>query len=145
MSRKKDNYDQSRWLKFKNWVDGDVDLLAKGMEARVPDGNTDGSGWTHGAQSLEAYEAAQEEELKKLPIFAKGFDPSVDHGLALFRKFYRFLSVLLCGSLILVLLWTVAYLPIFGNAGNPDNNEVSARYIERGLQETGAVIKGLKR
>ena len=38
-----------------------------------------------------------------------------------------------------MLLWTIAYLPAFGNAGNPDNNEVSARYIEQGLKETGAV------
>lgn len=49
------------------------------------------------------------------------------------------MSVLLCFSIIFVLLWTIAYLPVFGNAGNPDNNEVSARYIEKGLDETGAV------
>ena len=139
MSRRKDNYDSSRWLKFKKWVDGEVDLLAEGMEAQVPDEKADGAHSAWRAQNQDLYEAAREEELKKLPIFAKGFDKSVDHGLALFRKFYRVMSVLLCGGLILVLLWTVAYLPIFGNAGNPDNNEVSARYIERGLQETGAV------
>ena len=199
MSRRKDNYDTSRWLKFKKWVDGEVDLLADGMEARVPEGtagrekacvpegtagrekalapegkagrgealapegkagraearapegkagraearapegNDNQARPKTEAMSQAAYEAVQEEELKKLPIFTQGYDKSVDHGLALFRKFYRFMSVLLCGGLILVLLWTVAYLPIFGNAGNPDNNEVSARYIERGLQETGAV------
>ena len=49
------------------------------------------------------------------------------------------MSVLLCMGIILVLLWTIAYLPVFGNAGNPDNNEVSARYIEQGLKETGAM------
>ena len=33
MSRRKDNYENSRWLKFKRWIDGEVDpLAAKGVE-----------------------------------------------------------------------------------------------------------------
>lgn len=143
MSRKKDNYDSSRWLKFKKWVNGDVDLLAQGMEARMPGQETTGAdalkSSRQGNQRLETYEAIREEELKNLPIFAEGFDKSVAHGLDFFRKAYRFMSGLLCAGIIAVLLWTVSYLPVFGNAGNPDNNEVSARYIEKGLQETGAV------
>ena len=62
-----------------------------------------------------------------------------ERGIRIYRRFYQIMSVLLCLGIILVLLWTIAYLPIFGNAGNPDNNEVSARYIEQGLKETGAV------
>ena len=38
-----------------------------------------------------------------------------------------------------MLLVAVSYLPTFGNAANPVNNGVAQRYIERGLQETGAV------
>lgn len=56
-----------------------------------------------------------------------------------YRTFYKIMSILLCLGIIGVLMWTVSYLPVFGNAGNPDNNEVSARYISRGLQETGAI------
>lgn len=37
MSRKKDNYENSLWLKFKKWIDGETDLLADGMEIRVPE------------------------------------------------------------------------------------------------------------
>ena len=33
----------------------------------------------------------------------------------------------------------VAYLPNFGGADNPINNEVAQRYIEQGIQESGAV------
>ena len=33
----------------------------------------------------------------------------------------------------------VSYLPPVGNALNPDNNEVAAKYIEDGLDDTGAV------
>ena len=38
-----------------------------------------------------------------------------------------------------MLLVAVSNLPPFGNADNPANNEVAARYIEQGLEETGAV------
>jgi multicomponent Na+:H+ antiporter subunit B len=38
-----------------------------------------------------------------------------------------------------MLLEAVSYLPTFGSADNPANNEVAARYIEKGLEETGAV------
>lgn len=118
MSRRRDNYENSRWLKFKRWVDGETDLLAEGMEIEAP---------------KETGEAAGEENQRSRQALVS------ERGIRLFRRFYQVMSVLLCFSIIFVLLWTVAYLPIFGNAGNPDNNEVSARYIESGLDETGAV------
>ena len=34
---------------------------------------------------------------------------------------------------------TVSHLPAFGDVNNPSNNEVSERYLESGLEETGAV------
>lgn len=132
MSRKKDNYENSRWLKFKRWVDGEVDPLAEGMEIKVP-------------ETMPGTESRLEEEIvsgKAVRLAGSGrieLDEAELRGLRRFRKFYQIMSVLLCASIIFVLLWTVAYLPVFGNAGNPDNNEVSARYIEKGLQETGAV------
>ena len=43
------------------------------------------------------------------------------------------------GCLIATLLLTVSYLPPYGEAGNPVNNEVTERYIEKGMDETGAV------
>jgi len=136
MSRKKDNYENSRWLKFKKWMDGETDLLAEGMEAHKAKADTLSAGTGY---EKEREEAVREEILKNLPIFANGYDKTVDKGLRFFRRIYQVMSVLLCTGIILVLLWTVACLPMFGDAKNPDNNEVSARYIERGLQETGAV------
>ncbi|MFR6589918.1 MAG: hydrogen gas-evolving membrane-bound hydrogenase subunit E [Gallintestinimicrobium sp.] len=52
---------------------------------------------------------------------------------------YRLFSVLFCIGLVFVLLTGVSHLPPFGAADNPVNNEVPRRYIENGLQETGAV------
>ncbi len=52
---------------------------------------------------------------------------------------FRVLAVLFCAVFIFVLLLTAAELPKFGSADVPDNNEVSERYIESGIEETGAV------
>ena len=131
MSRKKDNYENSLWLKFKKWIDGETDLLADGMEIRVPE--KDSKVLSQAAQSaqveLTGYDPAKAARMRK----------KEEHGLLLFHRFYQVMSVLLCLTIIFVLLWTIAYLPVFGNAGNPDNNEVSARYIEKGVEETGAL------
>lgn len=45
---------------------------------------------------------------------------------------------MLC-ALIAMLLVAVSYLPPVGNADNPAHNEVVAKYIEDGMQDTGAV------
>ena len=59
--------------------------------------------------------------------------------MVLFHKIYViaaiFFSIVLAG----LLLYTVSCLPGTGNASNPANNEVPKRYIEKGLEETGAV------
>lgn len=124
MSRRKNNYETSRWLKFKNWVDGDVDPLTDGMELHpleCREEETNGVS-SHGGELTGERRTALEAGR-----------------LHLFRRFYQVMSVLLCTGIIYVLLWTVAYLPPFGNPGNPSNNEVSVRYIEKGLDETGAL------
>ena len=56
-----------------------------------------------------------------------------------FVKVYKVLSVIACFVLIAVLLVAVSYLPRFGSAYSPDVNEGAERYVEKGLQETGAV------
>ena len=55
------------------------------------------------------------------------------------RGVYCALCVLICVTMIALLMFTVMNLPSFGSPNHPINNEVSARYIEKGLQETGAV------
>ena len=128
---RKDNYENSLWLKFKKWIDGETDLLADGMEIRVPE--EDSKVLTQAAQSAQAELPGDD------PGKAARMRKKEERGLLLFHRFYQVMSVLLCLTIIFVLLWTIAYLPVFGNAGNPDNNEVSARYIEKGVEETGAL------
>ncbi len=51
----------------------------------------------------------------------------------------KIFSIVLAMALIVILLYGVADLPTFGQAENPSNNEVSYRYLEKGVEETGAV------
>ena len=132
MSRQRDHYKSSRWYKFIQWVDGETDPLSRGMEAR--------HAW-HKPERDEG--AAKKEEKSSQEPAARaqegGSQILKTRGIRWFQRVYRIMSVVLCLSIILILLWTVACLPPFGHAENPANNEVAARYIERGLQETGAV------
>ncbi len=52
---------------------------------------------------------------------------------------YDALSVIVCLSVIATLLVTVSWLPRFGSADNPAENEVYTRYVENELEEAGAV------
>ncbi len=56
-----------------------------------------------------------------------------------FDRLYRICSVLFCLFLALTLLTAVSWLPRVGDENRPVNNEVAQRYIENGLEETGAV------
>lgn len=128
MSRRRADYENSRWLKWKRWLKGETDPLAEGMEIRIP------------AKEENCQAVNEEKHLSQPDPDREGKDLEWEEkGIRKFRRFYQVMSVLLCFAIIFVLLWTIAYLPVFGNAGNPDNNEVSARYIEKGLEETGAV------
>lgn len=75
----------------------------------------------------------------------KVYDVENNKGLRAFRKVYAAAAVLFCIILTGLLLYTVSYLPRTGNYSNPDNNVVSQRYIEKGLQETGAlnIVSGM--
>lgn len=68
-----------------------------------------------------------------------------DASRAAFRRIYNVCAIVLCVCMTLVLLETVSFLPKFGEASNPVNNEVPQRYIEQGLEETGAtnIVSGM--
>lgn len=52
---------------------------------------------------------------------------------------YRLTAILFCLVIVTFLMTTVVQLPPFGAVDNPTNNEVAERYLEKGLEETGAV------
>lgn len=129
MSRKvpEEQYKKTRSFRLKQWLDGTKDPFLDTVEMKPQ-------------QEFKEDTAVREqrsEEKKK--IYERVFDVEHNAEMRLFQRIYRLFSVLFCISLVLVLLTGVSYLPTFGHAENPVNNEVPQRYIESGLQETGAV------
>lgn len=62
--------------------------------------------------------------------------PSKDE---VFMGSFQGLSVFVVLGLVFILLITTYKLPLFGNPDNPAVNEVIKRYVEKGIEETGAV------
>lgn len=129
MSKKvsEEQYRKTFSFKFRQWLDGTKDPFLDTVEMRNPE--------MFQEDESERIQRAEEERQLKEKVY------DLDHNAAvrIFRKIYRIFSVLFCVFLVAMLLKAVSYLPTFGNADNPVNNEVAARYIEKGLQETGAV------
>lgn len=55
------------------------------------------------------------------------------------KTLYRIVGFFLCIAFFAALVITMLNLPMIGGEMNPDNNEVARRYIENGIEETGAV------
>ncbi len=60
-------------------------------------------------------------------------------GARIMKNAYRIAAVCILATVVFFLIRTVIELPPFGSADNPYNNEVSERYIEQGIPETGAI------
>ena len=116
--------------RFDRWLHGERDSLLNRVELRPQ----------------TEYEPS-EEELRKIQaeheyLREKIFQVEQNYKLRLFQRLYRVAALVFCVVFTSIMLITVSWLPKAGdpsNPANPDSNEVSARYIERGLQETGAV------
>ena len=67
------------------------------------------------------------------------FDQQHNRVIRRFRRLYTITSVVCCLALIVMLLLTVSSLPPVGSPDNPASNEVVDKYIQDGLQDTGAV------
>ena len=102
--------------RFINWVEGD--------EIFTPDG-----------QEKRPKAPAKKPKPQKKAASA----PSAGKSSGAARKAYYVLAVIVCLAVTATLLKTTASLPLFGQKGNPEENEVYERYVEKGLEETGAV------
>lgn len=129
MSKKvpEERYRNTFSFKFRQWLDGTKDPFLDEVEMSSPESFRE--------NEAERLQRAEDKRQLRERVY------DLDHNamVRIFRKVYRIFSVLFCVFLVVMLLEAVSYLPIFGDASNPANNEVAARYIEKGLQETGAV------
>ena len=93
--------------------------------------------WVNG--TLPEREPSPLPDLPSVRERAPRADKDQKHRLRTFSRIYRIVAALVCLSVVAVLIYTLFQLPLFGSEQNPAVNEVSRRYVEQGLQETGAV------
>ncbi len=120
-------YKKTKSFHFFKWLDGEKDPYLDHVEMQVQH--------VHEVEEKTIHERMHERQM----LYEKIYDVSHNKELRAFNTLYKVLSLLFCAVLITVLLITVSFLPPTGNASNPDNNEVSQRYIEQGMADTGAV------
>ncbi|MCR4672625.1 MAG: hypothetical protein K5637_05245 [Lachnospiraceae bacterium] len=111
---------------FEKWFYGETDVLNHAMdEAREPDSPDHARKERVKARLAEIRETEQYRE-------------RVENSRKEFRGLYLAVTAVGAIALIGVLLYVTACLPEYG-AENPHTLEVITRYIEKGLEETGAV------
>jgi multicomponent Na+:H+ antiporter subunit B len=129
MSRLKssEEYSRTKAFKFFRWLGGSKDPYIDTVESRHPE-----------EEKYTDEELEKIDEEKRLSR-EKAYDLGQNKYLRAFECAYKILAALFCVFFAFVLIYNVSYLPPSGAAERPVNNEVSERYIEKGLEETGAV------
>ena len=122
-----EQYEKTFSFKFKRWLDGTKDPFLDTVEMKPQ------------KVIVEDQETIERRLRDRKRTAEKVYDLEKNSELRIFKRIYNIFGVLFCVFLVVMLLVAVSWLPTFGEADKPVNNEVSERYIENGLQETGAV------
>ena len=131
MSRKRRDYKSTFYSRIENFVNGREEFLLyrKSKITDVQKLESLEAELTEAADLLDKREAQQRIQDNTEPLdFLKRF-----------HRLYGIVAAVVCFTMMVLLLITVSWLPRFGNAANPANNEVIKRYIEKGEEETGVV------
>lgn len=131
--RPQKEYEKTGAFHFFRWLSGSKDPYVGEVEMQPQ-------------KEIEIQESTILERMNETQMIRdKVYDVENNKSLTLFHRIYVVAAVLFCVTLVGLLLYTVSYLPRIGSSANPDNNIVSQRYIEEGLQETGAlnIVSGM--
>lgn len=112
---------------FLKWLNGEEDPLLGKVEMKPQ------------KLKLLSEEEQEKRKIEHQKLMERVYDLEHNRKVRFFNSAYKVLGILFCVLLITILIEAVSDLPPIGAADKPVNNEVSARYIENGLQETGAV------
>lgn len=122
-----EEYNKKPLTRLLQWISGDIDPLMENMEIQ-PQRERKPS-----ERLIRKHRRDQEAVIRLV------HDQKHNRVYKSFRRFYKIASIICCLALVAILLVAVSYLPPVGSAENPSSNEVAAKYIEDGLQDTGAV------
>ena len=131
--RPREEYEKTDAFRFFRWLSGSKDPYVGEVEMQVQQTPT--------VPEETIIERMRESEMIRDRIY----DQELNKTARIFHKIYITIAILFCFVLVGVLLMTVSYLPPSGDPSNPVNDVVSERYIEQGLQETGAlnIVSGM--
>ena len=122
-----EEYRRRMLVRVKQWISGEKDPYLGNMEI-VPQ------------REYKPDKSRQNSYHKDFDrVHDKAYDVEHNRIYRFFMRFYKVAALLCCLALIAILLVEVSYLPPVGSDHNPSSNEVEAKYIEDGLQDTGAV------
>ena len=130
MSRRKtdEEYSKTRAYKFFRWLKGQTDYTpdetVMDMDLMIPI-----------SDATDTVERMKDRQLNIDSVY----DENSNKMLRFFAVLYRVVAVMFCIALAALLVYNVSYLPPVGDPDRPTSNEVPARYIEKGIEETGAV------
>lgn len=129
MSRKipESEYEKTLSFRLKRWLDGTKDSFVDTVEMQEQE------------EFHENDACVINREKERRQRINRVYDLANNWEISGFEKLYRVVCACFCIFLVAMLLIAVSFLPSYGHPENPVNNEVSKRYIEDGLQETGAV------
>ena len=129
MSRRipQDELNKKKSYIFKQWMQGEIDQYVGIVEMKRQDEIS--------VSDNEIKKHKQDQQ----KLFADIYDKEHNWVYRGFLRFYKLAAVICCIALIVMLVVTVSYLPPVGNPDNPAHNEVVEKYIEDGMQDTGAV------
>lgn len=129
MSRKLSGQEYEKTVSFrlKQWLDGEKDLFLDNVEMQPQ------------KPFEEDPDAERIRKEEKRRLLNRIYDLRNNRQVRFFTRIYRVSCALFCVLLVTMLLIAISQLPPIGEADRPVNNEVSERYIESGLQETGSV------
>ena len=113
----KEEYNKKIWNRAMNWIMGRKDPYMGNMES--PEKEKEEALSLHHLYHDEEMEVIEHvQDTKHNPIYKSFF------------YIYRILAVVCCITLIVLLLYTVSYLPPVGDSGNPAHNEVVDKYVK---------------
>lgn len=122
-----EEYNKKPLTRLLQWIGGDIDPFMENMEVRPQRERK------RNERLIRKHRRDQEAVIRLV------HDQKHNRVYKNFRRFYTIASIICCLALVAILLVAVSYLPPVGSAENPSSNEVAAKYIEDGLQDTGAV------
>lgn len=129
MSRKKSDaeYQKTIEFRFKEWLEGSKDPYLDRMEMQPQ--------YLEEEKHQERNRRIRERDAYKAWLLSSKNNREVKG----FQALYKIFAPVFCILIIAALLVAVSWLPPEGGSANPVNNEVAERYLEKGIEETGAV------